>query len=771
MNIDINIEIDNINKLNLQIFQYIKAQQWELLLQLIINNNINYNIKDSSNIYLLEYAIIFNKIDIIKALLDKDVRIDILDENNRSILYTVIKFSYIDIIKLFIEKNKNTICLNIFEIFDKEGNIPLFYAIKFNNLEITKLIIENINNYFIKNFGGDNALHLAIKNQNIEIYKIISKYIKNQNIKTNNGDSPLHLVIQYKCYDILKYMLDNYLDTLKFNDIENKYNYSPLHYLVIIDIDITFINIIKDYVKYFNGNIQDKSGNIFMHYFLNNISKNFKNNNEKNIISEIYTILKKINFDYNLFNIDGNTCCHILLNNHEIFFNNFNIILTDFMENTNLNIQNIDGHSCLFLLVKNNIWLEMKNILIKKKLDIFIIDKNNKIIFDYLTIDDTPIFIDIITQSYIYQIKTNTSSKWIDYWDNRCKTNVLISELNNTEKELIINYTLDDKKDLCYQIMYNKINKFVKSFKEQMTINDKYSYPITTIYPKLIKYYPNVNISTFTGSTLDVLCGLLYLNKKFISSTISSLKLINIKSIITCKNKICDITGTEILWNGNEIKFPSSDNLNIRTLLTNTKENKEIRFFIIPIGIEIKIEKSILGHANYLIFDFELLKVERFEPHGNSSPHGMDYNSQLLDNILQNKINSYNLGFSYVSPQDYLPKIGFQIMEINELKNDYIGDPNGFCALWCIWWIDIKLSNPNINSKILQELLFKEIINNKISYKKLIRDYSHYIIEIRDKILNKIDTNINDWINDNLSNEQIISLNNIIINEIKTIMI
>jgi len=145
----------------------------------------------------------------------------------------------------------------------------------------------------------------------------------------------------------------------------------------------------------------------------------------------------------------------------------------------------------------------------------------------------------------------------------------------------------------------------------------------------------------------------------------------------------------------------------------------------------------------------------------------MDYNPLLLDNILQTKINSYNLGFKYISPQNYLSKIGFQIMEINELKNDYIGDPNGFCALWCVWWTDIRLSNPNINIEILQELLFKEIINNKISYKKLIRDYSSYIVDIRDKLLSKIDATINDWINDNLSDEQINLLNKFIINEIK----
>ena len=108
-------------------------------------------------------------------------------------------------------------------------------------------------------------------------------------------------------------------------------------------------------------------------------------------------------------------------------------------------------------------------------------------------------------------------------------------------------------------------------------------------------------------------------------------------------------------------------------------------------------------------------------------------------------------------------------IEIKEKKNDYIGDPNGLCAVWCIWWIDIKLSNPNIQSKILQELLFKEIINNYMSFKKLIRDYSSYITEISDKLLSKIDSNINFWINDKITSEQLVLLNKIIINDIKTL--
>ena len=102
-----------------------------------------------------------------------------------------------------------------------------------------------------------------------------------------------------------------------------------------------------------------------------------------------------------------------------------------------------------------------------------------------------------------------------------------------------------------------------------------------------------------------------------------------------------------------------------------------------------------------------------------------------------------------------------------KLKNDYLGDPNGFCALWCTWWTEIRISNPDINIYKLQKLLFKEISNNNLSYKKLIRDYSYFITKFRDNILNKADVNINDLINDKFINDKnkITLLNNIVISE------
>jgi ankyrin repeat protein len=768
MNINFTSVIESNNKYNIQIFQYVKAEQWDLLLEFILNNNIDYSIRDNSNIYLLEYAINFNKIEIVRALLTKDIRIDILDENNRSLLYTIIKFSYIEILKLFIKKNKEIISLNIFEIKDKEGNIALFYAIKFNNIEIVKLILENSNNYLIKNYSGENAIHIAIINNNFEIYKLIIKYINNPNIKTNNGETPLHLAILNKTYEILKYMLDKYKKDLNFNIRENIYQYSPLNYLVKNGVDLSLINILEKVIKEFDGNLQDINGNIFLHYFFNNLNKNFKKTDVK-IYNDIYNILIKIKFNYDLFNIDGDTCLHIILNNIDIYMENLSNIFNNFILNTNLNLQNSEGNSCFFILVKNNKWIDLKNLLIEKKLDIFIIDKNNKLIFDYISSDDMESFLDMITMSYLYELKTKGDSvKWIDYWDNRCKNNdISYNELNDTEKELLSNLKINKKEKLCYEIIKKKLINFIEVFKKHKKVKNEYSYPLTTIYPKLIKNYKNTSLTTFKGSTLDVLCGLLYLNKKYSTTTFSSLKLIN-NNIVDCKNNICEVIGIEIIWKNNNLKFPNSNDL--RSLLTINKQQNNYRFFIIPLGIEINIEDDILGHANYIIIDYELLTIERFEPHGSESPFGLNYNTSLLDNTLETKFNSFNLDLKYYPPHSYLPKIGFQMMEIKEKKNDYIGDPNGFCALWCIWWIDIKLGNPNINSKILQELLFKEIINNYMSFKKIIRDYSAYITEIRDKLLSKIDSNINFWINDKITSEQIILLNKIILIDIKSIV-
>jgi hypothetical protein len=770
INADLNKEIDKIYTLTNKIFQLIKMQDWVNLTILIKTNDIDYNIRDNTNTWLLEYLIMFNQINIIEILINKNIRLDIKDEQNRTILYSVIKFSYIPILKLLLKKDKEIIGKSILEIKDNEENIPLFYAIKFLNTEIIELIFNYQSNYYAKNIDGENALHLVIKTTDLNIFKLILTKINDINIKKNNGETCLHLAIKYKAFDIINFILTNFIDKINFNLTETKYNFTPLHYL-FLSLDFQLINLFKKYLDLFNPNIQDKSGNIFLHYFINNIIQNHDSFKNEDLLILI-DLIKKLNINYNLYNIDGNTPCHILLLNINIFKNNYNIIINDIIEKTDLNIQNLNGESCLFLLIKEHFWKNVYNILNKKKLDIFMFDIKKNTMFNYLDTEDLEIFIKLITESYLYLLKnTDYNLKWIDYWDNRCKKNIDLSELNETEKDLITNINLDNNDSLCYNLISTKLKNYIIKFKKDNKISDLYSFPIHTKYPKLIDNYPEVITPTFTGSTIDIVSGLMYLNNKYKKITETSLKLLNPSlPLINCNNNICEISGFEILWKNYQLSLPSSNYNDLFRELNNIKNNKKIRFFAIPIGIELNAKDYIYSHANFLLFDFITMNVERFEPHGSEPPYGLDYNANLFDNILENKIISFNLNFKYIKPSNFLPKIGFQIKEIYELKSDYIGDPNGFCAVWCIWWADIRMANPDIKLKKLISLLSKEIINEEYSYKKLIRNYSYYITEFRDKLLHKANLNINDWLNDTITNDQKDILENTYRNEIDKII-
>ena len=742
------------------IFECIKNYKWEKLKKMIkifYDNNyfFDYNIKDENNIYFLEYLILFNKYDILKMVI-KNIKIDIVDENYRTILYNIIKYSYIELLNIILIANDNIIGNNILEMYDDLGFNGLFYSIKFNNPIFVEKIIIKTKNIYSKNNSGLNSLHFCVIYGKYDIFNILLKYFKIINIKTNDGETCFHIAITNNKLDIIKTLLINNID---FNIPENRYNQTPLHY-ISFEYNLELCELILPYVNSINGNIQDKCGNIFMHYFLNNIDSVV----DSNIINKIYDIFILINFNYNIYNIDGDCCLHILLKNLKEYNLKYIKIINNFINNTNLNIQNNDGESCLYLLVKYKYFNNVKDILKYKKLDIFQFNNNRKTIFNYVENFDE--FINLIAESYLYQIKNIENIVFYNYWDNICKKDIIIEKIkDNSDIEL---YSIDIKsKDLCFEIIYKKLLYNVKIFlKKKILINEIYSYPKIIIYPKLIEEYENIITSTFTTSTIDEFFGLLYLCKKY-NNVKSSLNLLNFsQNIIECNN-YCEFLNYEFTWSN----FKLYDNFEfLQNLFINIKNDNKIRFFIVPLGIKIYNNSESKGHANYLIFDFNLMEVERFEPYGSNTPQTMNYNSNSLDYHLENKIMSLKMNFKYITPIDYLPKISLQLLEISELKSDYIGDADGFCALWCIFWVDIRLQFPDIPRQKLIFLLKKEIVNSNYSYKKIIRNYGKKITDIRDDILNKIDLNINEWHNDNVSKTQLVQLNNLVKEQIKTVI-
>jgi hypothetical protein len=160
-----------------------------------------------------------------------------------------------------------------------------------------------------------------------------------------------------------------------------------------------------------------------------------------------------------------------------------------------------------------------------------------------------------------------------------------------------------------------------------------------------------------------------------------------------------------------------------------------------------------------IIIDIKNKLIERFEPNGKYSPRGFYYNNDLLDTLLLNKFTDILPEYKYIKPLLYLPTIGFQILEtIEDSVCKKIGDPNGFCAVWCVWWTEQRLTHSDIDIKKLAEELIKHMKFSNKSFKKLIRNYSMNIVKIRDEYLKKYDINIDDWMVGNYDDEIINNL-------------
>jgi len=250
------------------------------------------------------------------------------------------------------------------------------------------------------------------------------------------------------------------------------------------------------------------------------------------------------------------------------------------------------------------------------------------------------------------------------------------------------------------------------------------------------------------------LIGLIYLVKKHsnVCSTLTknfsqNKDLCNFyRSVGIFMNSKCEFLNFEIVWVHNRLYLMDGFYEQFQKCL-----NSKAQFIIIPLGIETREG----NHANYLIYDVTLNEIERFEPHGYTTPPGMQYNPTLLDEILENRFKSIDENIKYIKPKDFLPKVGFQLIDVNEHKKRKIGDPEGFCALWCIWYVDMRLTYREYKREELVKVLMKTIRSKNISYRNMIRNYARIVIDIRDEIFKKSNIDINGWMNDEYTDIQI----------------
>jgi ankyrin repeat protein len=741
----------------MNIFDLVKKKQFDELFNYIKNNSdIDLDIYDENYNYFIQYIVMYNLINILKYILEnRTIRLDIIDTDGRNLLYYPIKYDYFEILELLLEYDMKNIGISIIDVRDNMGYNGFHYSIIFNNIKAFNLLYKSSSIDTIDN-KGNNIYNICLqyKRSNILITILENEIKKNHNINhfiNYNGESILQSAVNYDDIKVINYIINN-TEFLKqiINNKENEYGLTVLHQCIVLHLNDIVIKLIKNGA---NINTSDYLGNTPLHYA---------------VIEKNYMILDYIANIQGLFfsesNMNGNTPLHLLIDedivNHTIIDRNkyqYDIygILLKMITNTDLNIMNNNGNTIMHYIAMKNLWKlpDINQILINGNIhmNIFIINREGRsvlnIVEDFGT-STKELFINMIIDSYYNILKSlKGSDKLIIPWEKYCSINNKVSLL----KEL-------NKRDNGNNIMYYCKN----AIKTQITENNH-------SMPTYMELTFNVDTGVYTegcfytGSTIDILFGLVYLNINHNITLLLEYPLTQNKEIEDYYIKMglnysfkMEFSNIEIVWSFMKLIYPT----NFESILLNKKDAK---FIIIPLGIEV----SNGSHANIIIIDINKKTIERFEPNGKNPPRGFYYNPNLLDTLLSDKFNIILPEYKYVTPNEYLPTIGFQILEtIDEDKCKKIGDPNGFCAVWCVWWAEQKIINYNIESNKLVEELIKQMKFSNKSFKKLIRNYSINIVKLRDVYLHKYNINIDDWMVGNYDEDIINSLEKNILEKI-----
>jgi ankyrin repeat protein len=724
------------------LFRFLKSHNYDGFYNLLEDNDdIDVNYQDDNGNYLIQYAILFNKKELVTLLINRGARLDVTDFDGRSIIYTAVKYNYIEILDLLLHFNNINIGVSLIDIQDKLGNIPLHYGIFSKNVKACQMLIDEKSDTNLSDKKGNTALHLAIYSKQIEIIEMVLNTNINVNARTKLGETALHLACNFQLIEIVKILLNK-----KANPNVQDYDHelTPLNYSINLgNIEITKILLYHDA----DVGIQDLYGNSSIHYAI--MEDNYE-------IFEYVINSKTFDKKYLSYqNLNGYTPLHMTIYNNSKYQKE---IIEMIIDDTDLNTQDNQGNTVVHLLIIFGLWQKYFDFLKEKKINIFIKNFDGQRVIDLVPLAEKDNFLSLIVDNYLYLLKTK-NKKWQHEWENLCKTSVQLINLTPEQKKIFSSM-------IPHINLHNRSNDLCRDFINQLLHKEinthccpQYSYPIDKNKKEIkINNGTKVTYCTYSGISLDILIGMIHLVQKHKNLRIPITKdFINnphlkkrYDELGFSVNPDTDFLNFEIVWIHGKIYFPTFFNTEMTKLLN----DDTVRFIAIPLGIQI----STGSHANFLLYDKTTNELERFEPYGSNPPYQFKYNPELLDEIINSKFSGIISELKYVPPKKYLPKIGFQYLDTNDRKNKKIGDPGGFCAIWTIWYIDLRVSHNDISRKSLIDKTIKHIKLHNLSFKNLIRNYTYHVVLLRDEYLSKANIDINDWINDNISSKQALTI-------------
>jgi hypothetical protein len=158
------------------------------------------------------------------------------------------------------------------------------------------------------------------------------------------------------------------------------------------------------------------------------------------------------------------------------------------------------------------------------------------------------------------------------------------------------------------------------------------------------------------------------------------------------------------------------------------------RFIVFPFGYTCLDS----GHANYMLYDSKLKSLERFETFGKIN--SVCINPPNLDKkILELFVEKFGSDFikNYYTPLSYLPNENFQTIQEKEDEwenRNEDEEPVGYCSVWSAWYIDLRLSNPDIDREKLVNMALTKLKKLPITFTSFIRNYSSMLVDVSNEI-------------------------------------
>lgn len=641
-------------------------------------NTIKNDLIDSIN-YRIHYLAYGNKFD----LLQKELDISKPNLEGDTVAHIAAKMKFIDILLFSIKKDPTILFAK-----NKLGCTPLFYLVP----DIP--MIKNI----------------VLKHQ-ITDHKINNKYTLIEYYILTNKPTMVYFLLD-NIITINKLLVDAAFTTIESND-----NIQILQKILDTGLDINSLNsrylsmlIVAVYLsKYPMAKFLLKAG----------INLNYAGpENSDNPLSmaiqkqDIKLVRLLIDSDLKLTDKYFRTPVHYLF----IKKNNIDTKIKKYAISKIKDVNACDNkmNSILNLIIKNDNWLNYRDVLVEKKLAIYLKNKYQVSPIDQILYSDLDKFFTLVYKSYINQLKANTT--WLDKIDNK-----IASLIKNNEP-------IDEYKSYIIK-----------------KINSGQSYPLKKSKDQKIKFIqsPETNITHFTSYTYNYICYLYYILQKYPTIKIPAIapKQLSNKKLTDLYNELATgypeifksiikdyinhspiLINHIIIWQNEQNNFVSP--YMIKGIKRSLQKYPTIRFIVLKITI---IGDNNSNHANILLLDCINKVVERFDPYGNVK----FIKTKGLDDFLT----SLFVNYKYVAPVDSVNGISFQVYADEANPDNYItNDPTGYCLAWCMLYIEMRIKNYELTPAFLIKETIKEINKNETNFKDYIRNYSNVLDKEKNKI-------------------------------------